>query len=290
VQQPAPAQKDSSSAAQIGSTADTTDTLRTLLQRLMGAIQKNDGSKASALTHDLILPEYQAWFPKVFGAEAGGRMAQRYGESTPAFDANFKQLMSLYVKEKMTDITVTRLDSADQPSTDSYAIRAMRAMQNPVPVYSVAMGKAGESSWNISGIFVFEGGEFRFVDLPTIHELDHNYPKASAGDGVSSSQPPGTPTRIRVGGTIQAGKMIRQVMPSYPSEAKSKHIQGTVVLHAVIAKDGTVSELHVVTGPAELADAAMHAVRQWRYSPTLFNGMPVDIDTTISVVFTLGLK
>ena len=84
--------------------------------------------------------------------------------------------------------------------------------------------------------------------------------------------------------------MIRQVMPSYPSEAKSKHIQGTVVLHAVIGKDGTVNSLDVVSGPAELTKAAINAVKQWRYSPIFLNGIPVEVDTTISVIFTLGLK
>ena len=61
-----------------------------------------------------------------------------------------------------------------------------------------------------------------------------------------------------------------------------------MVLHAIIAKDGTVQELTYVSGPALLMRAAMDAVRQWRYQPTLLSGEPVEVDTTISVIFSLG--
>ena len=83
-------------------------------------------------------------------------------------------------------------------------------------------------------------------------------------------------------------EIIRQVTPIYPPIAKTAHISGTVVLHAIIAKDGTIQELTYISGPPLLMRNAMDAVRQWRYNPTLLNGEPVEVDTTISVVFTLG--
>jgi TonB family protein len=283
-------QRNLPSADPAGPYPDAADGLHSLLQQLITAIQKNDAAQVSAVTHGFILPAYQTWFPKVFGAEEGARMAQRYEGLLPEFDSKFTQQMQLYVKEGMTEITVTRLESADQPSTDSYAIRTMRAMQNPVLVYSVAMGKASATSWNVPGIFVFEQGSFTFVDLQTIHALDNINARTPAGSGISENPRSGVPSRIRVAGNVQAARMIRQVMPAYPSEAKSKHIQGTVVLHVVIGKDGSIGILNVVNGPAELTKSAMDAVKQWRYSPTLLNGSPVEVDTTISVIFTLGLK
>ena len=74
----------------------------------------------------------------------------------------------------------------------------------------------------------------------------------------------------------------------YPALAKTAHVSGTVVLHAIIAKDGSIQELQFVSGPPLLMKAAMDAVREWRYRPTLLNGEPVEVDTTIDVVFTLG--
>jgi len=109
--------------------------------------------------------------------------------------------------------------------------------------------------------------------------------------GVGGGMPPPpkpTQQRVRVGGNVQAAKMVRQITPVYPQIAKTAHVQGTVVLHAIIAKDGTVQELQYISGPALLMRSAMDAVRQWRYQPTLLNGEPVEVDTTISVVFTLS--
>jgi TonB family protein len=99
---------------------------------------------------------------------------------------------------------------------------------------------------------------------------------------------PSTPARVRIGGNVQAAKMIHQVQPVYPQIAKTAHVQGTVILHAIVAKDGTILEVQYVSGPALLMRSAMEAVRQWRYAPTLLNGEPVEVDTTISIVFTLG--
>jgi protein TonB len=78
------------------------------------------------------------------------------------------------------------------------------------------------------------------------------------------------------------------VNPQYPAIAKTAHISGTILLHAIIGKDGTVQNLQYISGPPLLMQSAMDAVKQWRYKPTLLNGDPVDVDTTISVVFTLG--
>ena len=108
--------------------------------------------------------------------------------------------------------------------------------------------------------------------------------------GGAGPPPPPKPTqqRIRVGGNVAAAKLVHQVQPVYPQIAKTAHVQGTVLLHAIIAKDGTIQELQYVSGPPLLMRAAMDAVHEWRYSPTLLNGEPVEVDTTIQVVFTLG--
>jgi len=96
--------------------------------------------------------------------------------------------------------------------------------------------------------------------------------------GVGSNLPPppkATPSRIRVGGNVQAASLAHQVMPIYPPIAKTAHISGTVVLHAIIGKDGSVLNLEYISGPPLLMKNAMDAVRQWRYKPTMLNGDPV---------------
>ncbi len=109
--------------------------------------------------------------------------------------------------------------------------------------------------------------------------------------GIAGSGPPppkAAPSRIRVGGNVQQAKLISQPRPVYPPLAKQARIQGTVQLQAIIAKDGTVTQLEMISGHPLLVQSAMDAVRQWRYQPTLLNGEPVEVVTTIAVIFNLS--
>jgi protein TonB len=99
---------------------------------------------------------------------------------------------------------------------------------------------------------------------------------------------PVTPSRIRVGGNVQAANLVRKVTPVYPPLAKQARIQGTVRFTAIIGKDGTIQNLQLVTGHPLLVAAAQDAVRQWVYKPTLLNGEPVEVVTQIDVNFTLS--
>jgi TonB family protein len=96
------------------------------------------------------------------------------------------------------------------------------------------------------------------------------------------------PQRIRVGGNVQAAMAISAPKPLYPPDAKQAGIQGVVRLNAIIGKDGTVIDLKAASGPPELVFAALDAVRQWVYKPTLLNGNPVEVVTVIDINFTLS--
>src|SRR5271170_6190432 len=112
---------------------------------------------------------------------------------------------------------------------------------------------------------------------------------ASAPKQEQGSQAPAEkPQRMRVGQEVAARELAHQVAPIYPPIAKVAHISGTVVLHCIIAKDGTVKQVEYVSGPPLLLKSAMDAVRQWVYKPTLLNDKAVEVDTTVTVVFELG--
>jgi protein TonB len=109
--------------------------------------------------------------------------------------------------------------------------------------------------------------------------------------GMGGAPPPPRPHQtgpLRVGGNVQAARIINRVQPVYPPLARQTRISGTVRLHAIIGKDGTIQSLEVMNGHPLLQQAALDAVRQWRYQPTLLNGEPVDVDTTIDVIFSLN--
>ena len=101
--------------------------------------------------------------------------------------------------------------------------------------------------------------------------------------------PPPPPDKpVRVGGQIKAPKKVRDMAPSYPEVAKQARVEGVVVLEAVISPEGRVNNVKVLRGNALLDDAAVNAVKEWVYSPTLLNGVPVPVVMTVTVSFKLS--
>ena len=117
--------------------------------------------------------------------------------------------------------------------------------------------------------------------------------KAKAGQrgggmgNAAPPPPPPPPSGIQVGSTLGGNVLVRHVPPVYPPEARKTGIQGIVHLSAVIGRDGRVKEVSLLDGEPALAQAAIDAVRQWVYRPTLQNGEPVEVRTTVDVDFTL---
>src|SRR5664279_2681481 len=97
-----------------------------------------------------------------------------------------------------------------------------------------------------------------------------------------------TPQQTQIPPGISEGLLIYKVQPIYPQLARQARVQGTVVLQALIDKDGTLEQLDVLSGPPMLIKAAMDAVKQWRYKPYLVDGQPVTVQTTINVSFQLN--
>ncbi len=98
---------------------------------------------------------------------------------------------------------------------------------------------------------------------------------------------PVIPQRVRISQGVTKGMLVHEVHPMYPPIAKAARIQGDVILKAIIGKDGEIQDLQLVSGHPMLVPAAIDAVRQWRYRPYLLNGQPVEVETTITVIFSL---
>jgi protein TonB len=108
------------------------------------------------------------------------------------------------------------------------------------------------------------------------------------GTGPAPVVKAAAPKKIAVSAGVIAGNKLGGMTPQYPAIAKAARIQGTVVLQATISKGGTIENLHVLSGPPMLQQAAMEAVKTWRYRPYLLNGEPVEVETQVNVIFTLG--
>jgi periplasmic protein TonB len=99
---------------------------------------------------------------------------------------------------------------------------------------------------------------------------------------------PVTPQRVRISQRVTRGLLIQKVEPQYPPLARAARVQGDVVLSAVIGTNGQITNLQLVSGHPMLVPAAIAAVKQWRYKPYLLNGQPVEVETTITVIFSLS--
>jgi protein TonB len=97
-----------------------------------------------------------------------------------------------------------------------------------------------------------------------------------------------TPKKVNISGGVAQGMLLQKTVPLYPPIAKAARVSGTVVLQATISKAGTIENLRVISGPAMLQQSALDAVKSWRYRPYLLNNEPVEVETTVNVVFSLG--
>jgi periplasmic protein TonB len=164
------------------------------------------------------------------------------------------------------------------------APRAIPKFIDPIvesePIVEVRGDSSGRAHGDVTGLGSLQGIPFR-VPVPTQQTFVPEPP--SLGPPVERSR-----TRIIQGGDVQQAKLIQQVKPLYPQLARSARVQDTVVLEAIISRDGNVERLRVLSGHPWLIPAALEAVQQWRYRPTLLNGEPVEVLTQVTVNFTLG--
>ncbi len=185
-------------------------------------------------------------------------------------------------------VTATHQGGSNRETTRSDAAGEYRFNAIPAGEYALEFGAPGFSLTRVKAAVL--AGQAARVDATL--ELG----SISEAITVTGQKPPtvtpdnaGTPHRIRVGGNVQPVKLVRQARPEYPEDLQQLGVQGTVVIRAVISKDGDVLSPQVVSAGvgARLAQLALDAVKQWRYQPSLLNGQPVETATTVTIDFAL---
>ena len=189
-------------------------------------------------------------------------------------------------------VTAKNLDGTNQEVTRVNAAGEYSFAAIPPGRYALEIRAAGFAVFK-RDVAVEAGKTARVdatLDLGEVSETVVVKGQKPAGDTPAAAPMAREPHRIRVGGNVQATKLIRMVRPEYPADVQQLDIQGTVVMRAVISTSGDLLNLDAVNADvdARLAKAALDAVRQWKYQPTLLNGQPVEVVTTITVDFQLG--
>ena len=168
-----------------------------------------------------------------------------------------------------------------------------------VPVYILRADPASPGETGRRHYFTDPSGVIRWNDSAPAAEMDpaidevggrgaeETVAKAVTGS-AASPESPGGPSRIQIDGDVMKKSLTKKTTPVYPPIAQQAGIAGTVRLRAIIATDGKIASLEVISGPPLLRRATVDAVIHWRYKPTLLDGRPVEVETSIDVVYQLG--
>ena len=176
-------------------------------------------------------------------------------------------------QEQRDLVTVKAFEGNCESGVLTQQVPILLARKKREAFYSVQFQKdKREKTSRFLWFFVFADGQFRYLGTIRIDAPMHW--QQSAGS-------PGE--RVLVGGDLQKSKLLTQIHPKYPPIARDNGVQGTVRFNALIGTDGRLRNLQLVAGNCYLAEEAARTVRQWQYSPTLLQGKPVEVITTIDV-------
>lgn len=250
--------------------ADSVEGLQSQIEAILNAAKKRDSKQYEDLIDSLKVPEGGNWFSATFGEEAGARVAANYGNSWTAYRDQISRIFQDTEKVRPKRIFIKQFSAASLPAQDGFLQAVMKNVKDSSAFYTVGAGKDREIA-TLPGIYVYVQGAFRILSWGAFYGLP----------GVKAM-------RIRLGTSVAMSQLLYQVNPTMNEDARKQDVQGTVVLHIVIDPDGNVSQVQPVSGPALLVQDALDAVRQWRFRPTLLNGDPVEVDTTVNITFSLN--
>ena len=258
--------------AETGSNSESTEAFRRQLKPLIQANISGDAENLAEALKAFYLPAPEDWFAQNFGADNSRPLLEEYEKAFGRFESGFADLFNEKKKRRPAQVVASALD---HPSPAAKPFPGMKVPLRPVATEEFVLN------------FVMRNN-FSFTWVITCVRVDNSFRFVGLGDHAFWAVPPHR--RITVGANVQSLRLIQRVEPVYPESAKKQDVTGTVRLRAIIDIGGNVMQLDVESGPPPLQQAALDAVRQWRYQPALLNGEPIEVQTTIEVGFTVPPK
>jgi TonB family protein len=253
---------------------DSPDGFRQQLEDLVSAYKSGDQATFHAALEALAIPNADEWIARHFAPADVPKLQHDYPLSLDGFQQHASWVASNAARLPGWEMTAKPSELPPPP-----AAAPEQSVPSPGQQVFVENFRYGplhpeapaERSWVNS--FVYVDGRFRYVGgtYPFWWEDLQRIRRPLAGD-------------------VHAARLIYKVAPEYPKKAREKRVEGVVRLRVVVGKDGTLHGFTVVTGDPLLTEAAIKAVRHWRYTPTLLDGQPVEVSTTIDVTFQLNRK
>lgn len=258
--------------SEIPSYPDSTSGLEHLVKDILKAQKENNATFANELLLSLVLPNYETWYRENFDEPTVDVSLPQYRANAKVISAQLAQFFLGMQNDSPQHIEAVRFEKDCDDNANERMFATLDGRLKVFPVYEVRFFK-GEQFRRLFA-FVYVDGKFRFLTAPDFTKAPIQYRRNVAQPQIVAQY-------------VQAAKLVKRVQPVYPTLARGERLSGTVRLHVLIAKDGGVQNVRVMRGSCSLARASVDAVRQWRYTPTLLNGEPVDVDTEIDVIFQI---
>jgi TonB family protein len=253
------------------------DGFRSQLEAIVQSYRAGDATTGRLLVDQFRLPHSEAWFSEHLGPEQGAKITERYDRLFANFAESFEKTIEAIVANRASNL-VPDLEAGkgEKPSIvrPGAKLSGMVAISEPHLFYcefAITIKTKESASW--ADTFTYEDGAFRFLGFGA-------WPFWAWEDGSEGRAPKG-------GNFSDPPALITQVSPVYPSSAKARRVEGAVVVRVLIDKEGRVKTADVVNGDPLLTQAALDAVRQWRYKPGTVGGVPREAEAIVNVVFKL---
>jgi TonB family protein len=266
-------------AAQLNSAdSKSNDAFREQLAAIGQSCRAGDTATVQKLIDQFRLPNPREWFSEHLGAEQSSELTMRYDRLFANFAESLQHTVESIAANPDAELVAMLENGKGESPTDvrrpGAKLSGMVSIHPPPLFYGhfkITKGKADTTSWADS--FVLEDGAFRFIGVGA-------WPFWVWQDGTEGSLPKG-------GSFSTPPILISRVSAVYPPDARSRNIEGVVTLRLVIDKEGRVKKADVQSGDALLTQAALDAVRQWRYKPATLAGAPSESDAIVNISFSL---
>jgi TonB family protein len=235
-----------------------------------------DTASEQRLLEQLKIPDSPGWFAQNFDPGEAANLSERYERLFSDYRDSIGKTIEGTCGAPGAEIATNHANAPGEHLriARGFQLSTTRPLTEvPLSRFSFAVRLRGQNTGSWAETFAYQQGAFRFVGLGTL-------PFWSWMEGAG-------PSAFKSGHFVVPVEPIFQVPPEYPSAARAKHIEGVVTLRAIIDKEGKVKTLELIQGDPLLVDAAMAAVKQWRYKPATIGGSPAEADTNVSVVFQL---
>jgi TonB family protein len=249
---------------------DSTDGLKAQLDEVLKAYQKDDSKRVAELLGGFFLPQPDVWMERQFGKDRALSFVGDYGRAETNFGTHFRSMLESDGKLPAVEVEAAPVDPPELPM-GIFAEGELPVPLTPIHIetFRIRLAVHEQGPAPLMYCFVYEGGAFRLLGGGHPFWIE-------------------TPLKMHVEhGVFQAAKLFHMESPEYPLGARAEGVEGVVILHAIIGTDGKVRDLSLISGNRVFVKSAISAVRRWRYRPTTLNGIPIEVDTSISVIFSL---